>query len=177
MWVERVIELTGWEPLGISEDWAAVEEELGAPLPPDYKRLYEAFGGGTFSECVHFMGRDEGVAFDFLTQWRVSLAVDRDSGLGSVSAVSPYRIYAPGGTGLVPWGATEWADEYFWLIDAGRPGDHPVLARADGGTWRRYAMSTSEFLYRVLADPAFPPFGIARYGLDAAFEPPGRGGT
>ncbi|MFF3788285.1 hypothetical protein ACFYY7_44850, partial [Streptomyces sp. NPDC001933] len=33
MWVQRVIELTGWEPLGISVDWAAIEGELGVPLP------------------------------------------------------------------------------------------------------------------------------------------------
>ncbi|MFE7109277.1 hypothetical protein ACFU98_00865 [Streptomyces sp. NPDC057575] len=35
-------------------------------------------------------------------------------------------------------------------------------------------MSTSEFLYRVLADADFRPFGIAQYELGARFElPPG----
>ncbi|MEU5241982.1 SMI1/KNR4 family protein [Streptomyces lydicus] len=45
LWVQRVIELSGWEPLGISVDWAAIEGELGVPLPADYKELYEVFGG------------------------------------------------------------------------------------------------------------------------------------
>jgi hypothetical protein len=36
MWVQRVIELTGWEPLGISVDWAAFEGEPGVRLPADY---------------------------------------------------------------------------------------------------------------------------------------------
>ncbi|CAL9416948.1 SMI1/KNR4 family protein [Streptomyces sp. enrichment culture] len=175
-WAQRVIELTGWRPLGISADWAAIEGELGVPLPTDYKKLYEAFGGGVFSESVYFLGCDEAVSFDLLTQWRASLSVDRDSALGSVRAVGPYGVYAPGGKGLVTWGSTEWADEYCWLIDAKRPGEHPVLARShDGGPWHRYDMSTSEFLYRVLADTAFQPFGIARYDLGATFEP-GSGG-
>ncbi len=40
MWVQRVIELTGWEPLRISVDWAAMEEELQSPLPADYKEPF-----------------------------------------------------------------------------------------------------------------------------------------
>ncbi|MDT0612285.1 hypothetical protein [Streptomyces lancefieldiae] len=36
-------------------------------------------------------------------------------------------------------------------------------------------MSTSEFLYRVLADADFRPFGIAQYDLGTTFEP-GSGG-
>lgn len=171
-WAQRVIELTGWEPLGISADWAAIERELGVPLLADYKELCEAFGGGTFSDSVGFLACDEGDSFDLLTRWRVSLSVDRDSGLGSVSAVDPHAVYAPGGTGLVVWGSTEWADEYCWLIDAERPGEYPVLARShDGGPWHRYDMSTSEFLHRVLADAGFRPFGIARYDLGATFRP------
>ncbi|MFF1343716.1 SMI1/KNR4 family protein [Streptomyces sp. NPDC058290] len=167
-----MIKLTEWEPLGISVDWAAIEGELGVPLPADYKELYEAFGGGVFSDSVYFLGRDEGVSFDFLTQWRVSLSVDQDSKLGSVSAAGPYAIYAPGGKGLVEWGSTEWADEYFWLIDAEQPGDYPVLARSnDGGPWHRYDMSTSEFLYRVLVDVDFQPFGISQYDLGTMFKP------
>lgn len=176
MWVRRVIELTGWQPLGLSVDWAAIEGELGVPLPADYKELYEVFGGGVFGDSLYFLGRDESPAFDFLTQWRLSLAVDRDGKYGDVSAVEPHTVYAPGGKGLVEWGSTEWADEYFWLIDAERPGEYPVLARShDVGGWQRYDMSTSEFLYRVLADADFEPFGMARYDLGTTFEP-GSGG-
>ncbi|MFI0507088.1 SMI1/KNR4 family protein [Streptomyces albogriseolus] len=175
-WVRRVIDLTGWEPLGLSVDWAAVEEELGVPLPADYKELHEAFGGGVFSDSVSFLGCGGGVSFDLPAQWRAALSADRDSTYGSVSGVDPYAVYAPGGKGVLAWGSTEWADEYCWLIDAERPGDHPVLARShDPGPWYRYDMSTSEFLYRVLADADFLPFGIARYGLGATFLP-GSGG-
>ncbi|MGI5356440.1 SMI1/KNR4 family protein [Streptomyces sp. CA-252508] len=169
-WVQRVIELTGWKPLGISVGWSAIGGELGVPLPADYKELCEAFGGGTFSDSVSFPGRHEGILFDLLTQWRAALSVDQ------VFAVDPCATYAPGGKGVVAWGSTEWADEYCWLIDAERPGDYPVLARShDGGPWHRYDMPTSEFLHRVLADADFEPFGIARYDLGATFEP-GSGG-
>ncbi|MBZ9643952.1 SMI1/KNR4 family protein [Streptomyces sp. PSKA30] len=166
-----MIELTGWEPLGISVNWAAIEGELGVPLPADYKELYEAFGGGVFSDSVYFLGRDEGIAFDFLTQWRVDLSVDQDGRYGDVSAVDPYSVYAPGGKGLVTWASTEWADEYCWLIDAQWPGEYPILARAEDNEWHRHDMSTSEFLYRVLADADFQPFGIAQYDLGTTFKP------
>ncbi|MFJ8697335.1 hypothetical protein [Streptomyces roseolilacinus] len=77
---------------------------------------------------------------------------------------------------MVAWGSTEGADEYCRLVDAERPGEHPVLVRShDGGPWHRYDMSTSEFLYRVLADAGFQPFGIAQYDLGATFQP-GSGG-
>jgi hypothetical protein len=175
MWVQRVIELSGWEPLGLSVDWAAMEEELQFPLPADYKELFEAFGGGVFSESVFFLARDEGASFDFLTQWRAALRVDQDGTYGSVSAVDPYSVYAPGGEGLVEWGATEWGDECCWLVDAKRPGEYPILARGDGGDRHRYDMSTSEFLYRVLTDTDFRPFGIAQYDLGVTFSP-GSGG-
>ncbi|MEU5241978.1 hypothetical protein ACH4UR_26455 [Streptomyces lydicus] len=105
-------------------------------------------------------------------QWRVLLSVGQDSKFGDISAVDPYAVYAPGGKGLVEWGSTEWADEYCWPIDAERPGDYPVLARAhDVGGWHRFDISTSEFLYRVLADADFQPFGIAQYDLDTTFTP------
>ncbi|AIR96199.1 SMI1/KNR4 family protein [Streptomyces glaucescens] len=171
MWVQRLIELTGWKPLGIPVDWAAVEEELGIPLPADYKELFEAFGGGTFADSVYFLARDEGVVFDFMSQWRAHLAVDRDPTTGEVSAVDPYSVYAPGGKGLATWAFTEWGDQYCWLIDAQRPGEYPILARAEDDEWCRYEMSTSEFLYRVLADADFQPFGIAHYNLGATFTP------
>ncbi|MEV5398970.1 SMI1/KNR4 family protein [Streptomyces cellulosae] len=171
-WVRRLIELAGWEPLGLSVDWAAVEEELGVPLPADYKELVAAFGGGVFSDdTVSFLGCSTNVSFDLLTLWRAGLSVDRGTTVG------PYEEYAPGGKGVVTWGSTEWADQYCWLLDAERPGHCPVLARShDPGPWYRYdGMSTSEFLFRVLDDADFRPFGIARYELGATFVPGSHG--
>ncbi|WP_193460503.1 MULTISPECIES: SMI1/KNR4 family protein [Streptomyces albogriseolus group] len=175
-WVRRVLDLTGWEPLGLSVDWATVEEELGVPLPADYKELAEAFGGGVFSESVSFMGCGSCVSFDLPAQWRAALSAARNGTYGSVSAAGPYDAYTPGGKGVVTWGSTEWADQYCWLIDAERPGHCSVLARShDPGPWYRYDMSTAEFLHRVLADADFRPFGIAHYGLGAMFVPESAG--
>ncbi|MFG3105492.1 SMI1/KNR4 family protein [Streptomyces tendae] len=163
MWVQRLIDLTGWEPLGLSVDWETVEGELQVPLPADYKQLFEAFGGGTFSESVYFFGPSGPHAFNFLAQWRAALEA------GGSDDVQP--IYSPGEKGVIVWAATEWADEYAWLVDAQNPGVCSVLVRGDVGEWRTYDMSTSEFLYRVLADEEFKPFGIAHHNLDPEFEP------
>ncbi|MEV5931610.1 hypothetical protein AB0L56_02280 [Streptomyces sp. NPDC052079] len=57
------------------------------------------------------------------------------------------------------------------LLEAQRPGEYCILVRGDVGEWCRYEMSTSEFLYRVLADKEFKPFGIADYDLDPTFQP------
>ncbi len=93
----------------------------------------------------------------------------------TASSVIPSTL-VPGGKGLVEWGSTEWADEYFWLIEPERPGEYPVLVRSnDVDAWHRYDRSTSEFLYRILADADFPPFGIAQYDLGTMFKP-GSGG-
>lgn len=73
--------------------------------------------------------------------------------------------------GWCPRGSTEWADEYCRLIDAERPGHYPVLARADDGAGHQHAMSTSEFLHRVLTDVDFQPIGVARNTLNPTFEP------
>ncbi len=57
------------------------------------------------------------------------------------------------------------------MNSAGRPGECPVLARAEKGTWHQHDKPTSEFLHRVLADVAFQPFKVARYAVPPTFEP------
>ncbi|MFG3505310.1 SMI1/KNR4 family protein [Streptomyces sp. NPDC047821] len=163
MWVRRLIELTDWEPLDLTVDWESIERELQLPLPADYKELFEAFGGGVFCESVFFLARSDALSFDLLAQWRASVAAEEEG--------DPYPVYSPGGKGVIEWAATEWADQYCWLVDAERPGEFSILARGDVGEWYSYEMSTSEFLYRVLADEEFKPFGIAEYGLDPMFQP------
>lgn len=172
MWVQRLLEFVGREPVGIPADWEAIERGLGTQLPPDYKELYEAFGGGLFSDTVTFLACDEGQVFDLVSRWRAALATDLDPTFGDVSAVTPYKIYEPGGTGLISWGSTEWGDEYFWLVDSAEPGKWPILARVgDTDRWHTFDMSTSEILYRVLTDTDFHPFGIAQHARGATFEP------
>ncbi|MFD4259276.1 SMI1/KNR4 family protein [Streptomyces sp. NPDC058534] len=163
MWVQRLIELTRWEPLGLSVGWESIESELQLPLPADYKELVEAFGGGTFCESVFFLAQSDSPAFDFVTQWRASLSASE--------ADDPHPAYSPGRNGVIEWGATEWADQYCWLVDAQHPGKYPILARGDAGEWRKFEMSTSEFLYRVLTDSDFKPFGIVQYALEPEFQP------
>jgi hypothetical protein len=172
MWVQRLLAFVGREPAGLRVDREVTETEIGAPLPPDYRELCEAFGSGLFCDTVTFLACDEGQVFDLVTQWRAALAAERDPQLGDVSAVTPYKIYEPDGEGLMSWGSTEWGDEYFWLIDSTESGKWPILARGgDMDQWHSFDMSTSEFLYRVLTDTAFRPFGIAQHALGATFEP------
>ncbi|MFE5009929.1 hypothetical protein [Streptomyces sp. NPDC056696] len=87
-----------WTVIAAAGRWSPAE----APDDQPSKELCEAFGGGVFNDSVHFPGCDEGLAFDLLTQWRAALSTDRDGRFGSVSAVEPYAICAPGDKGLAP---------------------------------------------------------------------------
>lgn len=51
-----------------------------------------------------------------------------------------------------------------WLADVEvEPARWPVLGRLETDSdWRAHAMSTAEFIYRVIADPEFQPLGVAR---------------
>ncbi|MBL1094017.1 MULTISPECIES: hypothetical protein [Streptomyces] len=120
---------------------------------------------------MYFLGRDEGVSFGFLRQWRASLSVEQDGKFGNVSAVAPCAISRRAARGWWTGTPPKGADEYSWLIDAERPGEYPILARSnDIGGWHRDDLSTSEFPYRILADADFQPFGIAQNGLGTAFN-------
>ncbi|MFG2658053.1 SMI1/KNR4 family protein [Streptomyces sp. NPDC048425] len=175
--MQRLLEYVGWEPREMpSGQFERMEGELGTQLPGDYKELGEAFGAGTFCDVIYFCVRDEGKVFDLLSEWHSSLSVEGDSPAGGegggASLYAPYGIYRPGRGGLIPWGSTEWADEYYWLAEGPDPASWPILARTHSSReWHRFEMSTSEFLYKALTDPEFSPFGVARYSLDPSFEP------
>lgn len=175
MWTKRLLDITGWEPRNVPIAWGPVERELGTQLPGDYKQLCEAFGCGEFSDFLHVLSVDESQVFDLLTRWRVFLndAVAFGVGDDDVDPIfDPYRIYEPGKGGLIPWGSTRSADEFYWLVETETPGAWPILARvADSTNWRRFEISVPEFVLRVLTDPDFRPFSVARDIPQPSFTP------
>lgn len=55
MWIDRLVEVTHWEPLQAEMSWSATEERLGLSLPEDYKRLAAVFGKGLFSDFLQIL--------------------------------------------------------------------------------------------------------------------------
>lgn len=167
MWVESLIRVTGWDAGQFVQPWARIEAELGTELPRDYKRLCEAFGVGEFSQVVSVLCHDETRVADLLRVWRVWLS---HHGLADDAH---HRIHVPGTTGgLIPWGTSRAADTYFWQVTDGPVDTWPVLATTeDADGWNRYEMTATEFLFRILTDPAFRPYSFADSFPEPFFEP------
>lgn len=84
----------------------------------------------------------------------------------------PYQMYRPGRRGLIPWAFGEMECNYFWLASAEEaPASWPIVTQGDPYPWQEVSMSTSEFVYRVLTDPEFEPFSIARLIPEPDFYP------
>ncbi|WP_405890133.1 hypothetical protein OG427_15055 [Streptomyces sp. NBC_00133] len=152
-----------------------MERELGVQLPGDYKQMCEVFGCGEFSDFLHVLAVDDSKVFDLLIRWRGFLNDALEFGVGEDDVdpiFDPYRIYEPGKIGLIPWGSSRSADEFYWLVEPGTTGDWPILARvADSTNWRRFDISVPEFVFRVLTDPDFRPFGVSRTIPQPFFTP------
>lgn len=170
MWIDRLVEVTHWEPRHADMHWGETEERLGLALPEDYKRLAETFGKGLFSDFLQILSVAPGGAFDLSTTWQ-SLSVDAPAE-GEDPLYAPYRIYQPGQIGLIPWGFSQTEGEYFWLENGKAADEWPIVTRGRGyQEWRQVDMSTPEFIYRVVADPQFEPFSIAALVPEPFFAP------
>ncbi|WP_346535445.1 hypothetical protein [Micromonospora sp. DPT] len=159
-WIDRIIDVTGWHQQ--PEDgtgWERVEAEIGVALPSDFKELCRRFMPGSFYAYLHLLrSTAEHASGELLQMW----AHCRSESFARVCA--PYGIYGPDkGSGLIQWGDDQVAGRYYWLAERSvEPEGWPVVAQSGGGEpWHRFDMSTTEFIYRVIADPEFKPFTVA----------------
>ncbi|MEU1437513.1 hypothetical protein ABZ438_26130 [Streptomyces sp. NPDC005786] len=165
-WVERLAAVTGWDGDTREPDWSGTEESLGTPLPEDFKELRRRFAPwGAFSDHLLVLEANEESE---------SLRGNHERLLKSVSAnPENRRAFDPvgllganedmPGTGLVQWGYSFIEEEYYWLADTTRDASTwPVMARVDPlEPFQRFDISASEFVYRVLTEADFKPFGVA----------------
>lgn len=164
-WVDRLQEATGWRGSRWECDWEVVESSLGISLPSDYKELCDRFGPGYFSEYVWVM---PGLGRQSVLYWKQEhKEMFEENPVGEELTFSPYKpCGVDGEDGLLCWGTSETGGFFFWLVDAGvNPNEWPIIARHDMSLdeeWDRYEMSVSEFVYRVIADPEFKFYGVAR---------------
>ncbi|PWR05563.1 hypothetical protein DKT68_26645 [Micromonospora acroterricola] len=161
-WIDRIIDVTGWhqEP----EDgagWEQVEATLGVALPSDFKELCRRFVPGAFYAYLDLLRPADDHAQPLLRTW--ASCRQWASGHEFAGLWAPYEIYEPDkGSGLIQWGSDQVEGEYYWLTNRSvEPGRWPVVARREADPWRQFDMSTAEFVYRVIADPAFKPFTVA----------------
>lgn len=159
-WVERVVAVTGWSGKARTTDWAAVEERLGTRLPTDFKQLAETFGYGAFDGFLSlYVPGSDVPGMDFVEHAEYLAGFAARSG---TSLWEPYGIHpAPGG--LLEWGSSEQADQFYWLTEGDDPDRWPVLASEDiPDTWTRFDGTAAEFVFRMLTERSHP-HSVARY--------------
>lgn len=177
MWAPRIGELVGRVDPSLIVDRPEIESGLQVGLPDDYFELAARFGEGSFCRFVFLYDGRADSGDSVLAMWRYLSAMygwgDADSG----GPLSPYSIFEPGGMGLIPWGGTDAGDLYFWYATPEADANSwPVVVKASDGLddtlengMARFEMSASEFLWHVLADSEFIPFGIANSVSDVWF--------
>ncbi|MEV1051226.1 SMI1/KNR4 family protein [Streptomyces sp. NPDC059017] len=168
-WVDRLVMAVGRRPLGLSIDWSTIEARMGTALPADYKDLCEVFGSGYFCDYLTVYASTGGAGSSLVDVCEENWQIAEEDEAGRYY-YAPYGLFRPNSQGgLLQWGASVQGDEFAWLADSSTsPESWTVLARDDAQHAQRFAMSMSEFVYRLLADKSFEGFG----GFGATEEAP-----
>ncbi|MFF4535330.1 SMI1/KNR4 family protein [Streptomyces aureus] len=132
-----------------SWDWEAVEAELGAALPRDYRELVEAFGGGLLDEYLLLL--EPGCPHDVYDL--VKISAEREEANDSLWRFEgrPTEMES-GGNRLICWATTDNGEYLYWLVQPGdNPDSRPTLINSESGEdWERYDMTVTRFLTAVL---------------------------
>lgn len=165
-WVERLVAITGWVGETGEPDWASTEEFLGTPLPEDFKELRRRFAPwGAFSDHLLILKATDGSETVRTSHTKLLKSVSGNPEI--LDMFKPFGLLGSNGSrqgiGLVQWGFSLIDEEYYWLADTARdPATWPVIARVDPlEPFQRFDMSASEFIYHVVTETEFEPFGVA----------------
>lgn len=136
---------------GSVERWTEIEEIIGTPLPVDYRQYVNTLGSGCIGAFLWpFNPFSESKFLNLIQQINVRLSALRDLKEQLGEAECPYPLYPETG-GLLPWGATDNGDVFFWLT-----GGHPdtwivILNEARGPVYEEYAESMTGVLAKLVA--------------------------
>ncbi|MGW6523227.1 SMI1/KNR4 family protein [Streptomyces sp. NPDC054962] len=170
VWVDRLAAGVSWQSRELEISWSEIEQRLGVELPEDFKSFCRCFGVGQCSgylEVYSSSGGDNLRILDKLDRFRQMM--EQHPVVRGV--YEPHGLFRPGEGGLLPWGISVTAAEFYWLAREDiQPCDWPVLARQEGGEWRVYEMTMSEFTYKMLFDVALKGFTIADLVPDPFYE-------
>jgi len=109
-------------PTAAVGDFAAIEADLGTPLPHDYKELVRRYGYGCFCELLHLWSPFFAEC-TMMSQARGALEADRQLARFSPKAV-PFAVF-PAPEGALPWARSDNGDVAYWLT-WGEPDAWPV---------------------------------------------------
>jgi len=130
------------------EDWSAVEERLGTPLPGDYKTFIEAYGTGridNFLWVYNPFAANENL--NLLKEVQEVGEIYAELGRGGHETPPPF-FPSPGG--LLPLGATDNGDFLFWKV-SGPPDTWTIVVNESRAPeYEEFDGGLSAFLVAIL---------------------------
>jgi hypothetical protein len=141
-------------PKFASGDWTRVTRVLGA-LPPDYRRLIERYGSGSFAGRVTiFNPFDPNPYVELIASAMRALETDRAT-RHEFPDDYQFPLYPEPG-GILPWAITDGGDTLYWM-EAGEPAAWPIVivgARELAG--ETFDLCVTDFLARWLTGAIAP---------------------
>ncbi|MFI1815140.1 histone-like nucleoid-structuring protein Lsr2 [Streptomyces sp. NPDC020422] len=139
-------------------DWPAVEQQLGMPLPTDYKQIADTYGPGTFCGFLHLYHPHAHTTWTSLTgpmpsTIRAQLQQEHEQDTPPLPA-DPQELF--------PMAVTDNGEYLFWVT---RPATSPdawtvAVNQARSFRWHSYDGTLADFLTAVLSGreivPVFP---------------------
>ncbi|MEU0786107.1 SMI1/KNR4 family protein [Streptomyces sp. NPDC006173] len=153
--VERLTEIIPPDAARRSRDWAAAEQQLGTPLPEDYKELVETYGGGVFDETIWLLDPqcpDED--YNILAQATARAEILAD--LWQTEA-KPTELQNESDAQVLPWAYIEESGAYlYWLRQPAQKPDAwtVMLNEGRGPEWEHHSTQCTPFLLSVLTGQA-----------------------
>ncbi|MCF4120790.1 SMI1/KNR4 family protein [Antribacter sp. KLBMP9083] len=132
-------------------DWQQAEERLQAPVPPDYRALVAAGGGGLWLDYVRVFRPTPGPGYR-----HVDLAESALVWLDLEDARVDEAWRPPGDLSeearLLPWASTGAGVSFYWeVIDGVPPERYPIrISDRDGDLWQRYDLLTTDLLLGIV---------------------------
>ncbi|MFG1959611.1 hypothetical protein [Nonomuraea sp. NPDC049028] len=153
--VSRITKLIPPRTTPRSRNWESVENELGTPLPADYKQLADIYGAGVFDEEIWLLepGCDHHEIFkDDLNL--VSAAKERDEVLADLWEFEdkPAELREDGAR-VLPWAFFEGSGHFlYWVLQPGQaPDDWTVIMNEGRGPeWESHPLSCSQYLFAAM---------------------------
>ncbi len=121
---------------GDALDWGRVHAEFGWRLPGDYRDFVAAYGMGTINETL-------------------TIVTPPPSDYPFVHHLLYGRTYPPA-DGLLLWGATDYADDFYWRCTDSDPDRWTVAVRSRTHGWHDYPLGMADFLVNLLSGKIKP---------------------
>jgi hypothetical protein len=134
---------------GSVDEWLAIEEKLGTPLPTDYKEYINTYGTGTIGSFLWpYNPFSNNENLNLITRIEQDLSALRQIKDEFGEEEVPYPLYPETG-GLLSWAISDNGDVLYWLTQGNREDWRIVINESRGPWFEQFEESTTSFLTKL----------------------------